>query len=156
MRETLTLSSSLEDYLEAIYHLVNENRVARSKDIAARLHVHMSSVTGALRSLSAKSLVNYSPHSFITLTAKGRKAAREVVYKHNVLTVFLSTMLGLDEETSARNACAMEHVIEPVVLDRLMKFLDFMDRRPSGAKRIKEFVAFCEKADKAKKKKEAS
>ena len=50
----------------------------------------------------------------------------------------------------------MEHVIEPVVMERLMAFLDFMDKRPSGAKRLKEFAAFCEKADKAKKKKEAS
>ena len=52
MATTEPLSQSLEDYLEAIFHLIQENRVARVKDVAARLSVQMPSVTGALRSLS--------------------------------------------------------------------------------------------------------
>jgi hypothetical protein len=35
--EPFELSASLEDYIEAIYHIVEEKLVARSKDIAARL-----------------------------------------------------------------------------------------------------------------------
>ncbi|HON46229.1 MAG TPA: DtxR family transcriptional regulator, partial [Kiritimatiellia bacterium] len=42
---TEALSVSIEDYLEAIFHLVRENTVARSKDIAERLKVNRSSVT---------------------------------------------------------------------------------------------------------------
>lgn len=38
------LSESLEDYIEAMFHLVAEKRVARTKDIAARLGVKAASV----------------------------------------------------------------------------------------------------------------
>ena len=53
MADRSALSSSLEDYLEAIYQIVEQSRVARVRDIAARLGVQKPSVTGALRSLAA-------------------------------------------------------------------------------------------------------
>ena len=37
------LTSAMEDYLEAIYHLETERRIARVRDIANRLGVKMSS-----------------------------------------------------------------------------------------------------------------
>jgi DtxR family Mn-dependent transcriptional regulator len=46
MAESMTLSASLEDYLEAIFHIVAEKQAARVKDIAKRLSVNNSSVTG--------------------------------------------------------------------------------------------------------------
>jgi len=45
------LSASLEDYLEVIFHLEKENRVARAKDIAEQMNVQRASVTGALKAL---------------------------------------------------------------------------------------------------------
>lgn len=118
------LSASLEDYLEAIYHLVRENRVARVRDIAERLGVQMPSVTGALRTLAAKELVNHDPYSYVTLTPAGERVARDMVRRHEVLTGFLSDFLGLDLAVAERNACAMEHAIEPQVLDRLVAFVE--------------------------------
>ena len=50
--KTTNLSASLEDYIEAIYHIVEEKLVARSKDIAIRLDVSRASVTEALRALA--------------------------------------------------------------------------------------------------------
>ena len=79
MATTMKLSASLEDYLEAIFHLVAEEQVARARDIAKRLKVGQSSVTGALHALAEKGLVNYAPYEVITLTHKGEAAAREVV-----------------------------------------------------------------------------
>ena len=118
------LSASLEDYLETIFHLVAEERVARVRDIAARMNVQMPSVTGALHSLAAKELVNYDPYRYITLTPRGEALARQVVRRHEVLTRFLEECLGLDRGTAERNACHMEHAIEPVVLQRLVQFVE--------------------------------
>ena len=56
MAEIGALSESLEDYLEVIYHLVEEKKVARVRDIANRKGVKMSSVVGALRRLAAAEL----------------------------------------------------------------------------------------------------
>ena len=54
MTEPYQLSASLEDYLEAIYHIAAESHEARSKEIAARLEVTGASVTEALRLLARK------------------------------------------------------------------------------------------------------
>ena len=42
------LRASLEDYLEAIYRISRQKHVARAKEIAGRLGVGNSLVTGAL------------------------------------------------------------------------------------------------------------
>ena len=118
------LSASLEDYLETIYHLVQESHVARVKDIAARMKVQMPSVTGAVRALAAKDLVDHDPYSYVTLTPQGEEVAREMVRRHEVLTAFLTDFLGLDPVTAERNACHVEHAIETVVLDRLIEFAE--------------------------------
>jgi DtxR family Mn-dependent transcriptional regulator len=55
----IALTSTLEDYLEAIYQISNVNKVARSMDIAEHLKVKRSSVTVALQSLAEKGLINY-------------------------------------------------------------------------------------------------
>ena len=43
------LSDSLEDYLDAIWHIEADKQAARATDISRRLGVKNSSVTGALQ-----------------------------------------------------------------------------------------------------------
>ena len=71
MEENNHLSASLEDYLETIFLIVQKKQAARAKDISIELKVKASSVTGALRQLSEKGLINYAPYDIITLTSKG-------------------------------------------------------------------------------------
>ncbi len=66
-----TLSASLEDYLEAIYHLIAGKQAARVKDISKRLKVNSSSVTGALKALAERKLVSYAPYELVTVAAAG-------------------------------------------------------------------------------------
>ena len=58
---------------------------ARAKDIADQMNVQRASVTGALKALSGRGLINYSPYSFITLTTSGRDIARDVIRRHRAL-----------------------------------------------------------------------
>ncbi|MFP4055672.1 MAG: metal-dependent transcriptional regulator [Candidatus Brocadiia bacterium] len=142
------LSASLEDYLEAIYHLVQAHRVARVKDIAARLDVQMPSVTTALRALAARDLVHHDPYSYVTLTQEGEEVAREVVRRHEVLTHFLADFLGVERSVADRNACHLEHAIEPVVLERLVGFIDFAERCPRAeVKWMHGSACFCGEGD---------
>jgi DtxR family Mn-dependent transcriptional regulator len=78
MSASLALSSSLEDYLETIYWIVQDSQVARVKDIAKSLGVSKPSVTGALRALASKGLVNYDRYQYITLTDEGRQVAQKL------------------------------------------------------------------------------
>ena len=108
------LSASLEDYLEAIFHIVAEKHAARAKDIGKRMRVSRSSVTGALHTLAGKGLVNYAPYDLITLTKKGEAAAQDVVRRHEVLREFFVRVLAVDADDADEAACKMEHAVPPV------------------------------------------
>ena len=139
------LSASLEDYLEAIFHIVARKQAARAKDIAERVGVNRSSVTGALRVLSDKGLVNYAPYDVITLTESGRAAATDVVRRHNVLRDFLVRVLGVEAGEAEPAACKMEHAVPRGVIERLVAFADFVETCPrAGADWIEAFMARCD------------
>ena len=89
MQKNIELSESLEDYLEIILNLEQAQKVARAKDIAAKMGVQRGSVTSALKSLKEKKLINYEPYSFVTLTPQGKKLAKEITRRHAVLKDFL-------------------------------------------------------------------
>ena len=130
MGNQTTVSASLEDYLEAIYHTVEAKGAARAKDIVLRMGVHNSSVTQALRSLSEKKLVNYAPYDVITLTDTGERIALDVVKRHTTMSKFLNSVLGLDPETADEGACRMEHAISGEILDRMVKFVEYFETCP--------------------------
>ncbi|MBA7475400.1 HTH-type transcriptional regulator MntR [subsurface metagenome] len=137
------LSASLEDYLEAIFNLAGESNVARSKDIAKSLNVAKSSVTGALRLLAKKGLVNYKPYGYVTLTDSGIAEAARVARKHNVIKSFFINILGVDSEVAQEAACKMEHALGPAIISRLLDFTDFVTRTSkNGGDLADEFKQF--------------
>ena len=121
------LSASLEDYLEAIIKLEKDNRVARVSDIARLLSVQMPSVTGALKVLRKKGLINYSRNSFISLTGRGRRIASSVNGKHESLYRFLSEILLLPDDIARDEACKIEHSVDCETVRRLVKLVNFFD-----------------------------
>ncbi|MFC1837444.1 metal-dependent transcriptional regulator [Thermodesulfobacteriota bacterium] len=147
MSKTVDLSASLEDYIEAISHIVDEKKVARGKDIAKRLKVSRASVTEALRSLSKKGLVNYEPYEVITLTDEGRVVAGDVIRKHEALKNFFIKVLAIDDTIAEESACRIEHAAPPEVIDSLIRFVEFIEESPQrGSKLIKDFSRFSKKA----------
>jgi len=139
-----TLSSSLEDYLEAIYMIALDKRAARAKDIADRMKVHRSSVTNALRMLKKYALVNYAPYDIITLTAKGERMGEEIARRHEVLRDFFVKVLAIEKGLADETACQMEHSVSKEVLDRFIRFVDYVEACPrGGAKWIKGFGYYC-------------
>ena len=148
--DTIDLSASLEDYIEAIYHIVEEKLVARSKDIAKRLNVSRASVTEALRALAKKDLINYSPYEAITMTEQGRTIAEDVIFRHNSLKRFFTEVLVISEDTAEEAACKIEHAAPPEVIAQMIGFMKFLQICPrGGAELLKGFAAFCEKGDRS-------
>ncbi len=126
----IPLTSAMEDYLEVIYHLEQESRIARVRDIAKRLGVKMSSVSSALKILGTRGLIRYDPHQFITLTEKGISRAKEIVRKHEILKRFLVSVLQIDDTVAEDNACKIEHYLDPQVINKLIRFLEFIQTCP--------------------------
>jgi len=129
------LSASLEDYLEAIYHIENRKQAARAKDIGDSLDVKGSSVTGALQALAKRELINYAPYEVITLTGKGRALAREVVKRHRVLRKFFVDVLDVDEKIAEKAACRMEHSVPRKISERLIGFVQYLTKETDKEKR---------------------
>ncbi len=144
MTDLQQLSASLEDYIEAIYHIITEKQVARGKDISARLAVSGASVTEALRALSKRGLINYQPYEVITLTKEGREIAEDVIRRHNALKQFFTDVLALDESLAEEGACKIEHTAPPKIIDRMVDFIKFLEVCPRGGKDlIAGFANFC-------------
>lgn len=142
---TDTLTASLEDYLEAIFHIIAEKQAVRPKDIAKRLRVSNSSVTGALRSLADKKLINYAPYDVIALTADGRKVAKDVVRRHETLRDFFVRVLAVEYAEADEAACRMEHAIPKTILERFIDFANFVEVCPrAGTKWIAGFGYYCD------------
>ncbi len=134
--QTVILSASLEDYIEAIYHIITKKQVARSKDIATRLDVSRASVTEALRTLSKKGLINYAPYEPITLTSVGKTTAEDVIFRHNALKRFFIEVLAIDDKTAEEGACKVEHAAPPEVISRMIAFIDFLQVCPRGGNEL--------------------
>lgn len=146
MSDRNELTASLEDYLETLYHIIEEKQAARAKEIAARLGVQNSSVTGALKNLSKKGFVNYAPYGVITLTDKGDAAARDIIRRHEVMKTFIVDILCMEDNAVADEAaCSMEHTVPPEVLERIIRLVEFTQICPrSGREWLAGFKRFCE------------
>ncbi len=125
-------TASMEDYLEAIANLGGEKKVVRVKQISEMLGVKMPSVTSALKRLSQQELVEHERYGHIKLTSEGDKVAGEVIRRHKALTCFFAQALGIDQETAEEDACKIEHVISPLGMERLAKFVEFVEACPKG------------------------
>jgi len=147
MTDAMHISASLEDYIEAIFHIVQEKQAAKPRDLAERMKVAGSSVTGALRMLAEKALINYAPYDIITLTPAGKAYAEDVVRRHEVLRDFFVNVLAVDYKAADEAACGMEHSVSKVILERLVWFAEFVEVRPRGGKDwISGFRHHCERA----------
>ena len=126
----MELSASLEDYIETIYHIVEEKQVARAKNIADHLGVSRASVTEALRALSSKGLINYAPYEVITMTDSGREVAEDVIFRHTTLKNFFTQILTIDNKIAEEGACRIEHAAPPQVIKRMIDFMKFVESSP--------------------------
>ena len=112
------MTQSLEDYLEAIYMIVRDGRLACVRDVAHHLNVKMPSVVKAIHELKKLGLVTQEPYSPIELTAKGKRVAGVVLNRHTLLRKFLMK-LGVSRKNADKDACMMEHILSAETLDKI-------------------------------------
>ncbi len=118
------VSSSLEDYLEAIYILQQSCRGTRLTDIADFLGVSKPSVNRAVSTLKGMGFLDHESYGSIMLTSSGEKYASLVLRRHTLIKRFLSETLGVEEAIAERDACRMEHVISPQTIQKLYEYLE--------------------------------
>ena len=123
------LSANMEDYLEAIYTLSGENGISRVSTIAEAIGVKKPSVSKAIQRLKRQGLVTHTRYGGATVTPRGRQVAQAQVRSHQALTRFLQQVLTLPPELAEHDACLMEHAISHETVERLVKFIDYLEQR---------------------------
>ena len=113
----------MEDYLEAIMLLETKQEGATVTSISYFLEVKKPSVSAAISKLSENRLVEHQRYGVVTLTAAGRRAARDVYHRHTTLLQFLTEVLGVDPATAEEDACKLEHNLSPASVAKLTDFV---------------------------------
>lgn len=129
-----TLTASLEDYLEAMLRLEREKGLVRGKELARRLGVSNASVSSVVPKLEKMGLVVYERYGPIQLTPKGRRVARGVLRREEVLVAFFREVLGIPHTKAREEACRIEHSISLKSLRRLEAFMSYLRGDPSALK----------------------
>ena len=114
----MAIHRSGEDYLETILKLRMEHGSVRSVDVVAELGYSKPSVSVAMKKLRESGHVYTDENGHLMLTEQGEAIARRIYERHRVLTQMLMA-LGVDAETAAQEACAMEHVISDDTFEKI-------------------------------------
>lgn len=113
---------SEEMYLETILLLKEKLEIVRSIDIANELNYSRASVSRAVNLLKDKGYITIES-AVINFTQVGLKIANEIYERHETITKVL-TKIGVPLEEAEDNACRIEHVITPELLEYFKKFIN--------------------------------
>ncbi len=130
------MSTSTEEYLEALYTLTQDGKRASTTEISKRLDIAPASVTEMLKKLAESGHVNYSPYQGVTLTPRGFEIAQKMARKHRLLERFLHDMLKIGKDRVHKEACEMEHALSDEAERAMCQALKSPDRCPDDEKAI--------------------
>lgn len=119
----MNLTSSQEEYLKIIYILENNIGKVRVTDIAKKLKITKPSVNRAVKNLREINLIEYEVYGEIKLTEQGKKIAKEIIKKQDIIKIFLTEVLEINEVNAEEEAKAMKHAISPNTIKQLESYI---------------------------------
>lgn len=127
------LTRSVEDYLKSVFHLTNQGGFATTSGIAGMLEVAPPSVSGMMKRLSETGLIEHVPYRGVQLTPQGRRAALQMIRRHRILEVYLTSKLGYDWGDVHVEAERLEHAVSDKLIERMADALGEPRYDPHGA-----------------------
>jgi DtxR family Mn-dependent transcriptional regulator len=127
-----------EEYVEIIFVLQNRNGSAKTGEISSEMVIRPSSVTEMLQKLQEEGFILYEPYKGAQLTDAGKKLAQELMKKHKIIADFLE-IIGVQRDLAEADACQIEHHVTRKTLQRLGKFVEFINDAPHEPKWIEHF-----------------
>ncbi len=119
----LALTSSMEDYLEAVFMLQKQKGYVRCVDVAEQLGVKKPSVSRAVKELSKSGHLVKNDDGALSLTEQGLQLAEQIYEKHRFFTERLIAA-GVDPQIAEQDACSIEHAISAESFQKLKKAFD--------------------------------
>jgi DtxR family Mn-dependent transcriptional regulator len=128
-----SLSESMQNYLKAIFEILERTDRASTSSIAERMGIAPPSVTAMVKRLAEMRLVTHEPYQGVRLTRSGEMAAAEVVRHHRLIEAYLAGALGVPWDRVHEEAERLEHVISEDLEDRIDGALGHPEVDPHGA-----------------------
>jgi DtxR family Mn-dependent transcriptional regulator len=125
-------SSSVGDYMKAIWEVAGAGGVATTNDIAGRLSIAPASVTNMFARLQEMGLTEYKRYRGASLTEEGRTEALRLVPRHRLIETFLLEHVEYSWEEVHEETERLEHGVSDAFTERLAELLDHPDRDPHG------------------------
>ncbi|MBI4399428.1 Rrf2 family transcriptional regulator [Candidatus Micrarchaeota archaeon] len=135
------LTKRTEDYLEAIYIIGEEKGFVRIKDIAKEVEVKPSTVIEMLLKLNEQGYVKYEKYGGLVMTHEGKVLAKSIKKRHDVFKSFLE-LINIPSEIANKDACEMEHKLNPITVEQLSHFVKFLEDEDSQ-EFLKDFEKYC-------------
>jgi len=127
------LSPAEENYLKAIYHLLEEGlEKVSTNEIASLIQTKAASVSDMLKKLADKELINYKKYQGVSLTDLGYKTALHIIRRNRLWEVFLVEKLKFSWDEIDTIAEELEHINAPLLVRRLDEYLGFPKFDPHG------------------------
>jgi len=128
----MNFTASEQNYIKCIYHLQQEKGTVNTNSLAAEMRTRPASVTDMLKKLAEKDLVNYKKYQGVSLTEKGKLAAKMIVRKHRLWEVFLVEKLDFSWDEVHDIAEQLEHIKSEKLINKLDDFLGNPTEDPHG------------------------
>lgn len=125
-------SVSQEDYLKAIWEMLEGDQVPISARLAEELQVTPPAVTAALKRMARDGYVHVARDGRIDLTRKGRSVAERLALRHQLAEILLTDVIGLSWAKAHDEAERLEHGISPEVEALLLKRFGSKSSCPHG------------------------
>lgn len=126
-------SSAVEDYVKHIYKLTRHGERATTKQLAERMDLEQGTVSGMLRQLASRGLVEHEPYYGVTLTDDGYGLAMRQIRRHRLIELFLVKMLGFEWDEVDADAERLEHAVSDRLVERIDAALGYPQVDPHGA-----------------------
>lgn len=124
---------SEENYLKAIFHLVNEQNQVSVNEISKFLNIKMPSVNSMMKKFAEKNWVIYESYKPLQITSQGKKEAAQVVRKHRLTEMFLAEKMGFGWEQVHDIAEQIEHIKSEIFFDKIDELLQYPKIDPHGS-----------------------
>ncbi|HSG31611.1 MAG TPA: metal-dependent transcriptional regulator [Thermodesulfobacteriota bacterium] len=126
-------SSVMEDYIKAIFNLIQKKGKANTNDLAKSLSVSAPTVTQMVKRLVDLKLVTHEPYKGVALTESGNKMALETIRHHRLIEQYLYEALGVPWDKVHNEAEKLEHVISEDLEKRMAEALNHPTHDPHGS-----------------------
>src|SRR5258707_11006605 len=129
-------SSTVENYLKAIYHgqaaLPVAERLVPMGQVASAVGVTPGTATTMVKALAESGLAEYEPYSGVRLTAAGQRLAGLVLRRHRLVELFLVQVMGMSWAEVHEEAEQLEHVVSERLIERIDEMLGHPTHDPHG------------------------